>query len=277
MPKGHDRLDLHPQRSFRQWPFRYVIFSALQSTLREMRVLSGDVRTWAALGLLSLVVGLIGPFGTFGLPVMARLTYWTAVVLGTAVVGTLVAGTLEQVFEQRLPRLIAAAVAGAISGIPIVMAVALVNILAFGPWFQPVDLLQLGLYCMLIAAAVTVLSAVFEQRRTMPTEMVTTPALLDRLPLPQRGRLLHLAVADHYVEVVTDRGKALLLLRLSDAIRETAPVRGLQVHRSHWVALDAVRRTSRQAGRPVLELENGTIVPVSRSFMAETRAAGLFS
>ena len=101
------------------------------------------------------------------------------------------------------------------------------------------------------------------------------PALLDRLPRQQRGRLIHIAVSDHYVDVTTDKGTTLVLMRLSDAMRETAPVAGMQVHRSHWVALDAVRHGIRQGGKPVLELENGILVPVSRSFIEAVKAAGL--
>ena len=47
----------------------------------------------------------------------------------------------------------------------------------------------------------------------------------------------------NYVEVWTERGTHLVLMRLSDAIRETAGENGLQIHRSHWVALGAVKRT----------------------------------
>jgi DNA-binding LytR/AlgR family response regulator len=103
------------------------------------------------------------------------------------------------------------------------------------------------------------------------------PALLDRLPRHLRGRLLHLEVSDHYVEITTDKGKNMVLMRLADAMRETAPTRGLQVHRSHWVALEAVRKSFRQSGKPVLELEDGTIVPVSRSYLAAAREVGLLS
>jgi DNA-binding LytR/AlgR family response regulator len=99
--------------------------------------------------------------------------------------------------------------------------------------------------------------------------------LLARLPPAKRGRLLHLRVEDHYVEVTTDRGSALVLLRLSDAVAETAGVPGLQVHRSHWVALDAVARAGREGGRPALVLRTGTVVLVSRSFLPAARAAGL--
>ena len=233
------------------------------------------MRSWASLAALSLVVGLIGPFGTFEMPVPGRLAYWTAVVVGTAIMGTFCADLFERLIGPRLPLLLRAALAGALAGPPIVLVVALVNALAFGLWFQPIDLASLTLYCALIAAAVTMLGAVFTSRATPAAAVLPAPALLDRLALPQRGRLLRLAVADHYVEVVTDKGRALLLMRLSDAIRETAPVAGLQVHRSHWVALDAVARSIRQSGKPVLELEDGAIIPISRSYLAAAKAAGL--
>lgn len=65
-------------------------------------------------------------------------------------------------------------------------------------------------------------------------------------------------------------------MRLSDAIKETAPVAGMQVHRSHWVALDAVASATRKNGKPVLTLENGTEVPVSRTYLDAVRSAGFF-
>lgn len=249
---------------------------ALQSTLREMRALAGDVRAWAVLAVLSLVVGLIGPFGTFEMAPLGRIAYWTSVVIGTSVTGTLVASVLERLLGDRLPRLLAAALAGSIAGLPITLIVILINAAVFGLWFRPIDAASLLLYCILISAAVTVLGAILvDHAPAAALAKAATPALLERLPLPQRGRLLHLAVADHYVEVTTDKGRALLLLRLSDAIRETAPIPGLQVHRSHWIALSAVRKATRQSGKPVLELENGTVVPISRSYLEAARAAGL--
>ena len=101
------------------------------------------------------------------------------------------------------------------------------------------------------------------------------PPILERVPLPQRGRLLALSVEDHYVDIVTDRGKTLVLMRLADAMREAAGVPGLQVHRSHWVARDAVVRTHRSDGRLLLELSNGMRLPVSRGYLPQVREAGL--
>jgi DNA-binding LytR/AlgR family response regulator len=256
----------------------------MHSTLRELRRLARAPRTWVVLAVLSAVVGLVGPFGTFEvMSPLPRLAYWAAIVVGTATIGTLVAGFAEAVLARYLPLLVAAALAGALAGPPIAALVHLLNLAIFGAGAAGFDFLALSLYCAAISAAVTVLGAYLgrQQRPVAPVAApealeatAATPALLERLPQARQGRLLHLAVADHYVDVTTDRGTTLVLIRLSDAIRETAPVPGLQVHRSHWVALDAVRRGLRQAGKPLLELENGTLVPVSRSYLPAVRATG---
>ncbi len=250
----------------------------LHSTLRELHRLAREPRNWVVLALLSAVVGLVGPFGTFeAMPPLPRIAYWTAVVVGTALTGTLVAGLVEPVFARYLPRLAAASVAGALAGPPIAGIVYLLNLIIFGAAAVGFDFIALSLYCAAISAAVTGLGAYLGHHKAAPAASLppaATPTLLERLPPARRGRLVHLAVADHYVDVTTDRGTSLVLIRLSDAIRETAPVPGLQVHRSHWVARDAVRRGFRQDGKPVLELENGTLVPVSRSYLADVRAAG---
>ena len=82
-------------------------------------------------------------------------------------------------------------------------------------------------------------------------------------------------VEDHYVDIVTDKGKTLVLMRLADAIRETAPIAGLQIHRSHWVARDAVVKVHRSDGKLILELSNGLKLPVSRGYLPAAKEAGL--
>ncbi|MDF2231547.1 LytTR family DNA-binding domain-containing protein [Albimonas sp. CAU 1670] len=100
------------------------------------------------------------------------------------------------------------------------------------------------------------------------------PALLRRLPHRKRGALLRLSMSDHYVGVATEHGEEMLLMRLSDAIAETAPEEGLKVHRSHWVARRAVRSVEREGDRATLVLTNGERVPVSRTRMRALRDAG---
>ncbi len=101
------------------------------------------------------------------------------------------------------------------------------------------------------------------------------PQILARIDADKRGDVLHLSVRDHYVVVQTARGEATLLMRFADAIRELDGVEGLQVHRSHWVAKMAVAEPVRASGRLQLRLRDGRLVPVSRSYLEEVRANGL--
>ena len=105
--------------------------------------------------------------------------------------------------------------------------------------------------------------------------VVQRPPLLDRLAPERRGELYYLTMQDHYVEVVTSNGTSLVLLRLADAIKETAPLDGVQIHRSHWVARNAVRETERQGDRLVVKMANGITLPVSRSRRNALKDAGL--
>lgn len=80
---------------------------------------------------------------------------------------------------------------------------------------------------------------------------------------------------DHYVDVHTDKGNTLVLMRLADAIAEMEGVSGMQIHRSHWVALDAVAGSLRKDGRLFLRMTDEKLLPVSRSSLDAVRVAGL--
>ena len=97
--------------------------------------------------------------------------------------------------------------------------------------------------------------------------------LLERLPVGVRGPLLHLRMQDHYVEVHTDRGSELVLLRFSDALKELGGTEGMQVHRSHWIARHALKKITRRGSRTFAHLSNGSEVPVSRSYAKSLREA----
>jgi hypothetical protein len=249
----------------------------LQLALRETQALARRPQSWIVLGAVGLLMGMVGPFGTFEMEVLPRLVYWLAVVIGTTALCILIERFVVQILAGRVSPLASAVIGGALAGVPIAICVRLFNFFVFGNEGDPMSIWMLMAYSVPIAALVTTSAQVLlrDEKVEQDASVTADPALLDRLPRPQRGKLLHIAVSDHYVDVTTDRGTTLVLMRLSDAIRETAPVAGLQVHRSHWVALDAVRRSSRQAGKPVLELENGTVVPVSRTYLDAVKAAQL--
>ncbi|MFT4955408.1 MAG: hypothetical protein ACI8U3_001796 [Brevundimonas sp.] len=91
--------------------------------------------------------------------------------------------------------------------------------------------------------------------------------LARRLPLSLQGPVLCLEMEDHYVRVHTRRGSALLLMRMSEALAELEPGAGLRVHRSWWIAADALRGVERSARSVRAQLVNDLAAPVSRPYV----------
>ena len=100
------------------------------------------------------------------------------------------------------------------------------------------------------------------------------PRLLGRLPETLRGPICRISGRNHHVEVVTMVGTTTLLMRFSDALAELDTVDGIQVHRSHWVAAEAVEAAVRDGSRLSLRLRCGETVPVSRTFLPQVEARG---
>lgn len=95
--------------------------------------------------------------------------------------------------------------------------------------------------------------------------------LLARLPKELRGELLSFSSNNHYLDITTSMGSTSILLRFSDALSEVGPVAGLQVHRSHWVADDAVAGLRREGQKLFVQLVSGEELPVSRTYQADAR------
>lgn len=79
---------------------------------------------------------------------------------------------------------------------------------------------------------------------------------------------------DHYLEVATASRTLFLRGGLRDAAARLKDAPGLQVHRSWWVAKDAVAAVRREGRDLVLVLENGVRAPVGRSRLGALRAQG---
>lgn len=98
------------------------------------------------------------------------------------------------------------------------------------------------------------------------------PKFLERLPLKLRGgEVWAVEAEDHYLRLHTSKGQDLILMRLSDAIAELQGIEGAQVHRSWWVARDAIAGAVRGDGRATLTLKDGAEVPVSRAYARQLR------
>jgi len=90
--------------------------------------------------------------------------------------------------------------------------------------------------------------------------------LLKRLPIEFHGANLYaVSSEDHYLRIHTDRGEALILMRLADAVRDLETADGLQTHRSWWVARTGVAKAQGPYGKRILTLKSGTVAPVARA------------
>lgn len=255
-----------------------------QLALRELRAHLARPATLAALAGVSAVLAIAGPFGTdTSLRAVPRLLYWAGLVAAAYALGYTVSAWMRARGGAWPPgwRL---ALTGTLTGCGTLLLVIAVNRAAFGDWTGVADLPGLLVPVFAIAFIVSAVAEVLGRHLAAgsngadpgatPTP-AAPPPILARLPLDRRGALLALSVEDHYVRVRTVRGEELVLMRLSDAMREVGDTPGAQVHRSHWVAFAAVAAARRERGRAVLTLTDGTEIPVSRARLAEVRAAGL--
>lgn len=251
----------------------------VQLALRELRTTYSDRTALAVMGAVGVVAGLAGPFNTFEmLNLPLRLIYWLAIAFGTYAAGLAGAVILgKAVLPHAQPQWLSIAIQGLGGAVPVTILVVAINLALL-----PVDRVHISdaawlfPYCLAICTALMALmQLVLEPRLRVPdrTPQEVRPPLLDRLSHEMRGPLSHLSMSDHYVEVFTTRGKTMVLMRLADAIRETGDVPGLQIHRSHWVAKDAVKAIRRIEGKTMIETKTGALLPVSRTYLPAVRAA----
>lgn len=278
----------------------------LQLTLRELQEFVARPRLWIVFAVVVALFTASGPFGTYDrLPFATRLGYWLAnhalswscalffvtlfnvalerrighslprMLVGAAVaslpIGAVIAGLNTAVMN--VPLTGAQYLAGVSTALPVSLALCLIVWLSMDAE-RPREGAAPEAVVSLAGQPVPQAPAVDASPLQAAPATPPRPALLDRLPGDKRGTLIRLEVQDHYVLVVTSRGREMVLMRLADAIRETEPVDGLQVHRSHWIARDGVAEIIREPGkngRTLLRTTDGAEVPVSRGNVADVK------
>ncbi len=254
----------------------------LQLAKREVQQNFTNKTNWIGLLAIGVVLGLSGPFETSEvLQTVPRVIYWTALCslfyfLGSFV-ATFVNGILSRGGLTEWPATIGA---GLTAGLTIFAALMLINITIFDLRAEAIgNILGLGVNVVLISTIITC-AIVYLKRHLAgaPAETTAVPqpaAILRRLQLENRGPLISLSVSDHYVQVTTTKGQELLLLRLSDAMDEVGDTPGLQVHRSHWVALDQIAAARRDGAKAIITMNDGRDIPASRTYVPALKEAGI--
>lgn len=249
---------------------------------------------WMVLGVAIVLTAFAGPYYTLERFTFAeRLVYWASTHVLSATLMTFLS-----IYAYRLTEaynwnwMIVSGLAG-LFGIPwVVGSIYLAEAIAAGTLETRLDLSDFWMLCLAVAPpliAVTMLiNGIIEYQSsdnqdqtfdgTQPSdEQQVTPLRLTplqtKLPAHLGHEIVTVQAQDHYIEVTTPLGQATVLMRLSDAVLDLAPLNGQQVHRSWWVNLDHIQRLDRSGHNQELILSNGQRVPVGRSFRQHLREA----
>ncbi|MDP1630742.1 MAG: LytTR family DNA-binding domain-containing protein [Caulobacter sp.] len=237
------------------------------------------LRGLALAALAGVFMAAVGAFGTGDAPLLLRLGYWVTVLVIGALGGVAVSMLVDRGgwFDAQ-PALQGGLIVVALT-LPLTGVIWGVTCLVFGS--GPMRLAQLWSFAGPVFIVTCVMTALNYATQRTPPETHAGPAgsqparFLARLPARLRGASLHAVQAeDHYLRLHTSKGQDLILMRLSDAVAELEGLEGAQVHRSWWVARDAVEDSRRGDGRAVLTLTGGVQVPVSRAYAKALRAGG---
>ena len=151
---------------------------------------------------------------------------------------------------------------------------------------RPPPLTTLVWQVLVVSIAVMAVRALVWRRgpRVVETRVIEVPARPEaeiafrrRLSAKRReARLIAVEADDHYLKVHTDAGIELVTMRFADALAELSGAQGLRIHRSWWVAIDAIDGVRWARGRGEVRLAGELVAPVSRTYAPALKAAGWF-
>jgi len=214
------------------------------------------------------VLAILAPLGTDTLRPITRFAFWIGMCLVGGFGAALTDG-LAKLFKYELSNW-QCALGQSITASLAVAAAMLVMVLVMTDAPSWPQILTTLFYVWVISATISIVGMLIRKsQQSAPQD--GRPTLYERLPPKLRSADIYaLAAEDHYVRVITSGGEVLILMRLSDAIKETAPLAGLSPHRSWWVAEGGAQSVKKSE----IILHTKQPVPISRSGMKLVRAAG---
>ncbi|GLQ21736.1 LytTR family DNA-binding domain-containing protein [Algimonas porphyrae] len=244
-------------------------------------VLSRITRDLGICVLLAAIFAFLGVYDSDALPVASRFLFWFVLMSAGALSVSMAEPLVMKRWMPGRPVALQVVVISTLVAIP--LTIGLVGLNTNLRWSY--SLSNWGLQFL----AVATIALVIVTGRTVIGAMTSSPAnphpapvppdraqaFLQRLPIKFRdARLWAVSSEGHYLRVHTDKGETMILLRLSDALRDLADVDGLQTHRSWWVAREGVEAIIATKGKKTVRLKSGQQVPVSRSRSSEMKKRG---
>jgi hypothetical protein len=230
---------------------------------------------------IGLILGFMGPFGSYKMPVVSRYIYWVVIFnLGYFIYFAAHRITNRYLKDKAIHPYVLFVMPTLMASIPLSLLV------GFATQFLidvPFGFFAISLHVMpqvlILGIIIDVLMGLILNKDKTQTKQAIDKAgqmFMNRLPANIGENLICFMMEDHYLNAYTDKGNHMLLMRMKDALIELENYHGMQVHRSYWVALDAVTKVQKENRKTILVMKNGIKIPVSRKFSPSIKAAGLF-
>lgn len=260
----------------------------MKDTLAGILMFKREWHVRIALCILAIIiVSLVGPFSTyerFGLG--QRLLYWGALIGGFFLPAHWIRTGVRRVASG--PALRRNLLAIFVVGICLAPVVWWVNwqllgdtVAGWNAFIEHLVLIWLICFAPLLVRGVGVATpdeasvAPAPQASEDGTETAPQIPLLRHLEPDLRGPIRRVSANDRQSQVFTDKGETSVRMRFSDVLIQLDGASGMQVHRSHWLAFDAIEQLQQDGRRFVAKLRCGGKVPVSPAHVPGLTKAGV--
>ncbi len=222
-----------------------------------------------------LILSVLAPYGTFTMSFIARVSFW----VGLCIAGGLGAGAVNLLIARFDLNIRPWQRVGLQSLGTTVLVWLCFLVLTLKTHGRPAleFYYMIPFYIWIIGVVICSIGELTKHRKlsAQAPERETRPAIYERLkPALRSAEIYALSAEDHYVRVHTSKGDELILMRLTDAVKETSPLAGLSTHRSWWVAENGVVSSQNTNGKISLKLKTDVTAPVSRNKAPAVRQAG---
>ncbi len=271
--------------------------SVWQLTKRRWAIVFSEPAVYIAFTITVVAFAALGPFGTFfEMPVTERIGFWFLVHLVSWVMAVLIIVPVRFTLEHFGAPVFVAFVVGSFSANLVIGPIFIwllaentnagLNVsVSSGLFFVAAFVVAIMTYATLRFAGIETIPVNFHSKREWSHEseaaMISVAdstanqsadnSVQQKLPPEKRGVLHAMIAHDHYVEIVTDKGRHLVLMRLTDAIDLCGECDGLRVHRSGWVARQGMADVIIKGRRMWIALPDGSMVTVSRQYQDQVQ------
>jgi hypothetical protein len=228
----------------------------------------------------ALVLGFLGPFGSFNFPLFERLIYWFVLFNLGYIIYFYAYKLSDWVFKNKQPPILLSYIFPSIvSTVPISILVVIAssyfsNHSLFSPKYLLLVMPNVFILGVIIDAT---MKLVHKHHEPVGIEDIPGENFINRLPKNIGQNLICISMEDHYLLAYTDLGNHMMLMRMKDAMIELKEYPGFQVHRSYWIASEHVSHSIKNLRKNILVMSNDMEIPVSRKYLALVKEAKLLS